>query len=91
MARTVKREGSLMVPLRTEGAVIIPKTLREQLGLHAGDLLEMTVEGGNLILRPRLIGRLRLQGVPAASSDKLTGLLQLGGDAVKDKGRLYDK
>lgn len=91
MARTVKREGALMVPLRTEGAVIIPKILREKLGLHAGDLLEMTVEGGNLILRPRVVGRLRLQEIQAATSDKLTGLLQLGGDAAKDKGRLYDQ
>lgn len=91
MARTVKRDGSVVVPLRTEGAVIIPKVLREELGLHAGDLLAMTVEGGNLVLRPQLGGRLRLRGVPATSSDKLTGLLRLGGDSVKDKGRLYDK
>jgi AbrB family looped-hinge helix DNA binding protein len=91
MARIVKRDGTMVVPLRTEGAVIIPKVLREELGLHAGDLLAMTVEAGTLVLRPQLVGRLRLRGVPAASSDKLTGLLRLGGDSVKDKGRLYDK
>jgi AbrB family looped-hinge helix DNA binding protein len=89
MARIVKRHDSLVVALRTEGAVIIPKVLRERLGLHAGDLLEIRVEGEKLIFQPRPVGRFRLREVPAASSDRLTGLLRLGGDAVKDKGRLY--
>ena len=69
--------------------MIIPKVLREKLGLRAGDLLEVEVRGGDLVLHPIPIGRLTLQGVKAASLDKLTGLVRLGGDAVKDKKRLY--
>ena len=91
MARIVKREGPLVVALRTEGAVIIPKVLRDRLGLQAGDLLEVEVRGGDLVLHPRPVGRLVLRGVPAASLDKLTGLVRLGGDAVKDKKRLYER
>ncbi len=91
MARIVKRQGPLVVALRTEGAVIIPKVLREQVGLQAGDLLEIETRDGNLILHPRPMGRLVLRGVPAASLDKLTGLVRLGGDAVKDKKRLYER
>jgi AbrB family looped-hinge helix DNA binding protein len=91
MARIVKREGALVVALRTEGAVIIPKVLREKLGLRAGDLLEVEVRGGDLVLHPIPIRRLTLQGVKAASLDKLTGLIRLGGDAVKDKKRLYER
>ena len=91
MARIVMREGPLLVALRTEGAVIIPKALRERLGLRAGDLLEVEVRGSDLVLHPRPIRRLALQGVPAASRDKLTGLVRLGGDAVKDKRRLYER
>jgi AbrB family looped-hinge helix DNA binding protein len=90
MARVVKREGRPVVVLRTEGAVIIPKHIREQLGLRPGDPLEIEVTGGDLVLHPRPIRRLGLQGVPAASADKLTGSLRLGGDAVKDKRRLYE-
>ena len=91
MARVVKREGPPVVALRTEGAVIIPKAIRDRLGLRGGDLLEVEVKGGDLVLRPRPITRLKLQGVPADSFDRLTGLVRLGGDAVKDKKRLYGR
>jgi AbrB family looped-hinge helix DNA binding protein len=91
VARIVKRDGPLLVALRTEGAVIIPKALRERLGLRAGDLLEVTVKEGDLILHPRPVRRLGLEGVPANRSDKLTGLVRVGGDALKDKQRLYDR
>jgi AbrB family looped-hinge helix DNA binding protein len=91
MARIVQREGPLIVALRTEGAVIIPKLLRERLGLRAGDLLEVEVRGGDLILHPRPVGRMVVRGVPAATGDKLTGLVRLGGDAVKDKKRLHER
>lgn len=91
MARIVKRQGPLAVTLRTEGAVIIPKALRDQLGLQAGDLLEIEVRGADLVLHPRPVGRFRLQGAPASSLDRLTGLVRLGGDAVADKKRLYER
>jgi len=90
MARIVKRDGPLVVALRTEGAVIIPKVLRERLGLRSGDIFEIEIKGGDLILHPRPVGRLVLRGVAAASLDKLTGLVSLGGDAVEDKKRLYE-
>ena len=91
MARIVGREGALMVTLRTEGAIIIPKVLRERLGLKAGDALEIAVKGRDLVLHPRPVGRVVLEGTPAEALDKLTGLLHLGGDAVKDKKRQYDQ
>lgn len=78
MARIVKREGPLVVALSTEGAVIIPKALRERLGLRAGDLLEVELCGGDLVLHPRPMRRLPLRGVKSASIDKLTGLVRLG-------------
>ena len=91
MGRIANRDGPPLVALRTEGAVIIPKPVREKLGLRAGDLLEVEIRDGNLVLRPRPLTCLKLRGVPAASADKLTGLVRLGGDAVKDKKRLYDR
>jgi AbrB family looped-hinge helix DNA binding protein len=91
MARIVKRDGPLLVALRTEGAVIIPKALRERLGLQGGDLLEVAVKDGDVVLHPRPVRRMGLEGVPATVSDKLTGLVRVGGDALKDKQRLYDR
>lgn len=91
MARVVKRNGPLVVALRTEGAVIIPKALRERLGLRAGDLFEVDIKGGDVVLHPRPVGRLVLHGVKAAAVDKLVGMVSLGGDSVEDKKRLYER
>jgi antitoxin PrlF len=38
--------------LRTKGVVTIPQALREQLDLHEGDSLLISVEDGRLILTP---------------------------------------
>ena len=91
MARVVRREGPLVVALRSEGALIIPKPLRDELGLRAGDLMEIEVRGSDLILHPRPVGRLLVQAIPAVSQGHLTGLVRLGGDALKDKKRLYER
>lgn len=89
MPRVPRRDGPAIVALRTEGAVIVPKAVREQLGLRPGDLLEVEVREGNVILHPRPMGRLVLSGVPAESANALLGALSLGGDALEDKRRLY--
>jgi len=91
MARTVQREGSLIVALRTEGAIILPKVLRVRLDLRPGDLLEVEVRGKDIILHPRPAGRLMLRGVPATSQETISGAMRLGGDSVKDKKRLYER
>ncbi len=91
MARIVKQENSYIVSLRTEGAVIIPKAIRESLGLRAGDLFDIEVQGSDLVFHHRPIRPLKLKGVPANSLDKLTGMLSLGGDAVRDKKHLYGR
>lgn len=91
MSKRIQREGSLVVAVRTEGAIILPKPLRERLDLRPGDLMEVEVRGKNIVLHPRPSGRLQLRGVPAASQKSLVGALQLGGDAVKDKKRLYER
>lgn len=91
MARIVNQESSFVVSLRTEGAVIIPKPIRESLGIKAGDLFEIEVQGSDLVFHHRRIRPLKLEGVPANSLDKLTGMLSLGGDAVRDKKHLYER
>lgn len=89
MARTVQREGAMTVSVRTEGAIILPKKLREKLDLRAGDQFDVEIVGRDIVLHPRPAGRLILRGVPA-SSQKIA-VLGIGGDAVKDKKKLYER
>ena len=39
------------------GRTTIPKTIREAVGLHAGDLIAFEIEGGRLLLRKVVPGR----------------------------------
>ena len=41
------------VTLDRAGRVVIPKTLRDELRLSAGDTLDLTVKGDEVTLRPR--------------------------------------
>ena len=41
------------VTLDRAGRVVLPKTLRDELHLSAGDTLDLTVNGDEVILRPR--------------------------------------
>jgi hypothetical protein len=53
--------------------------------------LELEVRDGDLVFHPRPVRKLALRGVPAASLDALMGSVHLGGDAVKEKQRLYER
>ena len=54
---------------------VVPKHVRRTLGLCPGDLLEWSLEGGRLIVRPR----------KSRTLDDITGFIAVGGDAVADK------
>lgn len=41
------------VTLDRAGRVVLPKSLRDELGLSAGDTLDLTVKGDEVTLRPR--------------------------------------
>ena len=43
----------LTMTLSSKGQVVIPKAVRERLGLHAGDVLEIEEQGDALLLRVR--------------------------------------
>jgi AbrB family looped-hinge helix DNA binding protein len=56
--------------LSTKGQIVVPKALRERLGLRPGDRLEANEEDGRLILTPRRNRR----GRPRIVTDPITGL-----------------
>ena len=43
------------VKVKNRGQVTIPAEFRHQLHLEEGDLLEATVEGGNIVFRPEAV------------------------------------
>ena len=54
----------LSVKVSTKHQIVVPSAVRRQLGIHAGDRLEVRVEDGDIVLHPRL---------PKAS-ERLSGL-----------------
>jgi AbrB family looped-hinge helix DNA binding protein len=56
----------LTMTLSSKGQVVIPKAVRDRLGLRAGDVLEIEEQGGALLLRVR-------HESPAALRERLFG------------------
>jgi len=67
--------------LSTKGQVVVPKALRQRLGLQPGDRLEAIAEAGSIILTPRR----KRHGRARIVTDPITGLpaLTLGPGAPK--------
>jgi AbrB family looped-hinge helix DNA binding protein len=42
----------LLVPIDKAGRVVLPKNLLDELTIHPGDLLAVSIEGNQLTLRP---------------------------------------
>jgi len=47
--------------ISTKGQVVLPSRLRERLGLRPGDALDVKLEGGAIVLRPRRARRRKLK------------------------------
>ncbi len=54
----------LSVKVSTKHQIVVPSAVRRQLGIKAGDRLEVRVEDGDVVLHPR----------PAKASERLYGL-----------------
>lgn len=42
----------LLVPIDKAGRLVLPKDVREELAIHPGDLLKISIHGNELTLRP---------------------------------------
>ncbi len=56
---------------------VVPKYVRRSLGVHEGDYLEWFLEGDRAVVKPR----------KRRTVEDITGIIAVGGDAVKDKKR----
>jgi len=58
LARPAKRRRPVRASIRTKGVVTLPLEVREELGLHEGDDVIVSVQDGNVVLVPaRVIAR----------------------------------
>ena len=74
----------LSVKVSTKHQIVVPSAVRRQLGIKAGDRLEVRIEDGDVVLHPR----------PAKASERLRGLgkgMYGGLDAVEFVRRLRDE
>jgi AbrB family looped-hinge helix DNA binding protein len=62
-------------PISTKGQVVIPKAIRERLGLHAGDKVDFIVqENGDVLLRPATVDIRSLKGCLKPPKGKVVSL-----------------
>ena len=62
-------------PISTKGQVVIPKAIRERLGLHAGDKVDFIVqENGDVLLRPAAVHVQSLMGCLRPPKGKVVSL-----------------
>ena len=64
--------------MSTKGQVVVPKEVREYLGIHAGDRIDFVVrEDGQVVLRPAVLdvrelrGLLHRKGRPAVTVEEM--------------------
>jgi AbrB family looped-hinge helix DNA binding protein len=59
-----------LVRMKEKGQVTIPAAVRDLIGAHKGDVFEVTISEGNIVLRPQEVISRR----PAASDAKAAGV-----------------
>lgn len=76
--------------LTTKGQLVVPKPIRERLGLHPGDRLDFVVQDdGNVLIRPatqdvgRLKGLLRRPGQAAVPVDEMNRIIRRRAGGVR--------
>ena len=62
------------------GQVLLTRSIRRKLGLHAGDPLEVTIEGGSVVLTPKDLHRKKRYQKAVIVTDPVTCLPVLSCD-----------
>ena len=78
--------------MTSKGQLTIPKEVRDELRLHAGDRLEVTVEDGKVVMRPMTVGILDLIGIlprpeRAMSVEEMNAAIAAAASASKNSDR----
>ena len=68
---------TLKIKFDTQGRALIPKRVREELGVKSGDEVVGRLEGGSLVLEPRQVLLERVQTKYAGDSSLVESLREL--------------
>lgn len=79
-----------VVQVKKRSQVTIPKKAREKLGIKEGDILEVAIEKDALVLQPRPSDKTTVRTTAAASLKRLSGIIAVGGDALKESETPYE-
>ena len=80
----------MLVQLNAKGQLTVPQSIRRQLGLKPGDVLELETRGETIVVRPCATDVPVVRSIAARALGALEGLGHLGGDALLDTEALYD-
>ncbi len=73
--------------MSSKGQTVIPKAIRERLGLKAGDVLDFVVQDdGVVVIRPALGDVRRLKGVLHHAGHKAVSMEEMS-RAIRERGR----
>ena len=62
---------STLVKLQRKGQMVIPRALREQAGIPEGTLLQVSLEGGNILVTPQVTINRTIVNAPGKNSKAL--------------------
>lgn len=80
----------MLVQVKKKAQITLPSKIRERMGISEGDILEVSVHGDRIVLKPRVTRKIVANPVPAREASRMRGLVAVGGDALKDSEGAYD-
>jgi AbrB family looped-hinge helix DNA binding protein len=84
----MRREETVLAKLSSKGQLVIPKPVREALGLRQGMQLHVRVEAGRVILEPAGLSSVEALYGKYADADLLTTLEEEHGQELRDEAAL---
>jgi len=78
--------------LSTKGQLVVPKAIRERLGLHAGDKVDFIVQdNGDVVLRPAIVHVQSLRGCLRPRNGKVASLEEMERAIREGASEGYDR
>ena len=79
-----------IVQVKRRAQVTIPKKARVALGIEEGDYLELEVAPEALVFHKRSDNKATSRSVSAESLKKLSGVISVGGNGLKESEEIHD-